>query len=86
MTQPGPHKRRTVVDLRKGGEKIAVKREQNPQAVSFKRYAFVIVVPQTKKLLRRKKSDEHLSDSVARIDGAGCCMRCLRVWCSVLQV
>ena len=38
---PTPHKRRAVVDLRKGGEKIAIQRKQDPQSISFKRYAFV---------------------------------------------
>ncbi len=41
MTHTPPHKRRGVVDLRKGGDKIAVKRAADPQTLSFKRYAFV---------------------------------------------
>lgn len=56
MNQSAPHKRRGVVDLRKGAEKIAVKRGPNPQAMSFKRYAFVHKsAPQKEAATQRKK-------------------------------
>ena len=56
MNQSAPHKRRRVVDLRKGAEKIAVKRGPSSQAMSFKRYAFVNrSAPQKETAAQRKK-------------------------------